>query len=284
MKGVFRGSTGCALLVGVLACPGVTSAQVCVGDCNGNGEVMVDEIVACIGSALGVLPVEDCQACDADSDDFVQVDELVTSVALGLDVLRLSACTRQACLDSGGLDTLGSCCIGAGDFPNTCDVGVCGCAPESSEQVSVCECQPGNCFDGNRCVPLAARDCLESGGTLSSASCCLATGDFPDTCGVGACSCAPEFSHLVRVCECEPGKCFDGLACVPIAEAGCTESGGSVASRSCCRGAGDFPDTCAVGACACSPEDSESVLVCDCPLNRCFDGMECMPIPPPLMR
>lgn len=282
MKSVLRVSAGCALLAGILAWPGVASAQLCVADCTGDGEVMVDELVSCIGIALGALPVESCRACDANVDGAVQVDELVTSVGIGLGALRLSACVRQACLDSGGLDTFGSCCIGVGDFPDTCSIGACSCPPESSEPVSVCECQPGDCFDGNRCVPLASRDCLDSGGTVSSAFCCLTTGDFPNTCAVGACGCPPEGSHLVNVCECEPDECFDGLACVSLAQQGCVDSGGSVASRSCCRGAGDFPDTCSIGICGCSPEESEAVLVCECPPGRCFNGNACAPVAVPV--
>jgi hypothetical protein len=126
-------------------------------------------------------------------------------------------------------------------------------------------------------VPLATRSCLDSGGTVSSASCCLATGDFPDTCAVGACGCSPEGSHLVSVCDCGSGKCFDGSACVSQAERSCTDSGGSVTSRSCCRDVGDFPNTCGIGACGCSPDLSEPVLACDCPIDRCFDGTACVP-------
>jgi hypothetical protein len=64
----------------------------------------------------------------------------------------------------------------------------------------------------------ATQGCLDSGGTVTTAMCCLSTGDFPNTCAVGACGCAPEYSHEVKICNCGPDKCFNGSECVPLAE------------------------------------------------------------------
>ena len=55
----------------------------------------------------------------------------------------------------------------------------------------------------------------------------------------------------------------------------CVDSGGTVANAMCCRGVGDFPDTCLIGACGCSPLESEMVLVCECPAGQCFNGIVC---------
>ncbi len=60
--------------------------------------------------------------------------------------------------------------------------------------------------------------CLDSGGTVSTALCCQSTGDFPDDCAIGACGCAPEYSHQVKVCNCGEGRCFDGTKCVDFEE------------------------------------------------------------------
>lgn len=60
---------------------------------------------------------------------------------------------------------------------------------------------------------LAAR-CLKSGGKITTAMCCGNTEDFPNTCKIGACGCAPEDSHRIKVCNCGPGKCFNGKKCV----------------------------------------------------------------------
>jgi hypothetical protein len=59
----------------------------------------------------------------------------------------------------------------------------------------------------------SAAGCLASGGTVGTAKCCDSTGPFPNTCAVGACSCAPGLSHDVPVCNCGAGKCFDGTTC-----------------------------------------------------------------------
>jgi len=58
--------------------------------------------------------------------------------------------------------------------------------------------------------------CINSGGTVTTSSCCLAVGDFPDTCGIGACGCAPGDSHEVKTCTCPNGYCFDGNSCVAV--------------------------------------------------------------------
>lgn len=57
---------------------------------------------------------------------------------------------------------------------------------------------------------------------------------------------------------------------------GCVESGGIVKTSLCCRGIGDFPSTCAVGACGCAPENSHIILACLCPDDMCFDGTACV--------
>jgi hypothetical protein len=56
--------------------------------------------------------------------------------------------------------------------------------------------------------------CESSGGHLTTSQCCLSASDFPETCGAGACSCAPANSHSVQVCQCPAGLCFDGTSCV----------------------------------------------------------------------
>ena len=55
--------------------------------------------------------------------------------------------------------------------------------------------------------------CLISGGTVATSLCCQATGDFPNTCLIGACGCSPEYSHEVKVCDCGMDKCFNGIFC-----------------------------------------------------------------------
>ncbi len=65
------------------------------------------------------------------------------------------------------------------------------------------------------CVPVDPNQaCLDSGGTVATALCCETTFDFPNSCVVGACGCAPEFSHEVLFCDCGEDACFDGRECV----------------------------------------------------------------------
>ncbi len=58
---------------------------------------------------------------------------------------------EKACVDSGGKISTALCCGQTKDFPNTCLIGACGCSPENSHEVKVCEC-PVGCWDGTKCV------------------------------------------------------------------------------------------------------------------------------------
>jgi hypothetical protein len=62
------------------------------------------------------------------------------------------------------------------------------------------------------------KSCLNSGGTLTIASCCQTTSDFPNTCLIGACGCSPDNSHEVKTCDCGSDKCFNGEKCISILE------------------------------------------------------------------
>ncbi len=58
----------------------------------------------------------------------------------------------QACVNSGGTVRMAMCCESTGDFPNLCLIGPCGCSPDNSHEVKICECEEGKCFDGESCV------------------------------------------------------------------------------------------------------------------------------------
>jgi hypothetical protein len=59
---------------------------------------------------------------------------------------------EQACVDSGGTVSTQLCCGSVGDFPNTCVTGACGCSPQGSHEVRVCNCGASRCFNGTQCV------------------------------------------------------------------------------------------------------------------------------------
>lgn len=56
----------------------------CVGDCDNDGNVTVDEILAMVNIALGAS-IDMCRAGDQNGDDDITVDELVTAVTNALD-------------------------------------------------------------------------------------------------------------------------------------------------------------------------------------------------------
>ena len=61
---------------------------------------------------------------------------------------------EQTCINSGGTVEQGMCCLAVSDFPNLCLIGACGCSPENSHEVKICDCGEGRCFDGNTCVAI----------------------------------------------------------------------------------------------------------------------------------
>ncbi|MDD5145316.1 MAG: DUF5667 domain-containing protein [Candidatus Pacebacteria bacterium] len=56
----------------------------------------------------------------------------------------------------------------------------------------------------------------------------------------------------------------------------CVNSGGKVITSNCCNSTDDFPNICLIGACGCSPENSHKVMLCDCGVEKCFNGNRCV--------
>ena len=59
-------------------------AAVCAGDCDGDGEVTIDELLRAVGIALGRIPRDSCVDADRNGDRTVTVDELVGAVRIAL--------------------------------------------------------------------------------------------------------------------------------------------------------------------------------------------------------
>jgi Ca2+-binding EF-hand superfamily protein len=57
----------------------------CVGDCDGNGVVTIDELVQAVNIALEDLPVTVCRAVDRNGSGEVTINELIQAVANALD-------------------------------------------------------------------------------------------------------------------------------------------------------------------------------------------------------
>ena len=66
-----------AVVVGALA----SAAQgQCVGDCDGTGEVTINELIVGVNIALGNAAIDDCPSFDANSDGEVTINELIAAV------------------------------------------------------------------------------------------------------------------------------------------------------------------------------------------------------------
>lgn len=73
-----------ALAVGAAERPPLP-APPCPGDCNTDRRVTIDEIVRAVGIALGLVPVAECAAADADGGGAVTINEIIAAVARALD-------------------------------------------------------------------------------------------------------------------------------------------------------------------------------------------------------
>ncbi len=123
----------------------------CVGDCLGDNQVTVDEVMTMVNIALGTAPMSECEIGDMDGDDEITVDEILMAVNFALTECPLTP-AEQGCLSSGGTVASAMCCASTGDFPDTCGIGACSCPPDASHEVRTCNCGAGKCFDGSGCV------------------------------------------------------------------------------------------------------------------------------------
>ena len=73
----------CALLVIATAAP--VAGQACVGDCSGNAEVTIDELIRGVGIALGNIAVAQCPPVDRNANGEVSIDELIAAVNAALN-------------------------------------------------------------------------------------------------------------------------------------------------------------------------------------------------------
>lgn len=64
--------------------PVAAQAAFCPGDCNGDGQVTVDELVTSVGIALGDFSISDCPAVNVKEDLVVTIDEILLAVNAAL--------------------------------------------------------------------------------------------------------------------------------------------------------------------------------------------------------
>lgn len=163
----------------------------CTGDCNGNGAVVVNELVTCVGIALDQQTVGQCPACDESGDSRVEVNELVGAVNIALDLVP--------CGGEQGTPTVGppatptatpsgtdvtTCCVaayyvwaceqhtvaecealqGVDQGPGVCSPNPCGDLPPSDSH-GIC-CLPNAAGDEIECEDRKASDCVAGGGVV----------------------------------------------------------------------------------------------------------------------
>ena len=98
---------------------------------------------------------------------FSDVEKKVFLVILFLGLLAIvfiAGCTQQPeedieeefmknmCEGAGGVVETELCCQSVNNYPNTCLIGACGCPPQGSHEVFVCDCGEGRCWNGEDCV------------------------------------------------------------------------------------------------------------------------------------
>lgn len=123
------------LIAILLAAP----SYACDGDCDGNGAVVIDELIVAVRIALDEVPVGQCAAADRDGNGAVTVDEVIDSVGAALN--GCSAATPTM----------------AGATPTTTPADGCGDGVANGSE----ECDDGNRADGDGC---SATCQLEPGG------------------------------------------------------------------------------------------------------------------------
>jgi hypothetical protein len=58
---------------------------VCVGDCDSNGMVTVDDVLTMVNIALGNAEMSECENGDANEDGQITVDEILQAVSNALN-------------------------------------------------------------------------------------------------------------------------------------------------------------------------------------------------------
>jgi len=71
--------------LGAQCTDGTVDVGICVGDCNGDGSVTVDELVLGVDIALGTIEGTQCPRLDRNADGKVTIDELVVAVSNALN-------------------------------------------------------------------------------------------------------------------------------------------------------------------------------------------------------
>ena len=75
---------GVAVVCAAALCARLAVGQSCVGDCGGDGQVTITDLIIGVSIALGTQPVSRCPMMDANANGVVTIDELILAVGAAL--------------------------------------------------------------------------------------------------------------------------------------------------------------------------------------------------------
>ncbi len=70
----------CAIAAGMVLCCWSEQTLACVGDCDDNGSVSINELITGVNIALGSVSADSCSSLDLDENGMVSVSELIAAV------------------------------------------------------------------------------------------------------------------------------------------------------------------------------------------------------------
>ena len=117
-----------ALALGLLLSSAATARaqDMCTGDCDGDGEVAINELILGVNIALGSQAVDNCPSFDIDGDGTVAINELIKAVNNAL-----TGCVSGPVCGDGFVDLAGgeTCddgnTVDGDDCPANCHVAAC---------------------------------------------------------------------------------------------------------------------------------------------------------------
>jgi hypothetical protein len=198
----------------------------CTGDCDGSGDVTVNEVIVMVNIALEVAPVSTCTRGDADASGDITVNEIVAAVNAALNGCAATATGEFLC-STGPRDGLacnsdddcvptGACVIAQGVCDGGTDDGLyCDCSAGTCvASTPVCDASfTGVCQGGPRdggCCDVTAI-CAGGAGCVASQKVCAAGANKgfsclrDDECPDSVCQSTGKFCN---------GGDFDGYSCV----------------------------------------------------------------------
>jgi cysteine-rich repeat protein len=128
----------------------------CIGDCNHNGTVTVEELITMVDIALGNIGDVSCVAGDGNDDGGIDVAEIITAVNA---TLHGCPATAAVTVTPSPTDTPPTCGDGHIQPPEACDDGNTingdGCSNCQVDLQYMCFGEPSQCFIVNCGEPIA---------------------------------------------------------------------------------------------------------------------------------